>query len=426
MRVLVAMSGGVDSTVTAYLLKKAGHEVLGVNFNFTKMCEPDANRRGENENCKGEHCEPDATRRGEHREPELEEIAEKLNIKIIYKDFAREFRDKIINYFVTEYEHGRTPNPCALCNPTMKFAKLIEVMKEENCDMIATGHYANVGASKEFVGASTASPCRYYIRKSSNQQKDQSYMLYRLTQEQLSHIIFPLGDMDKNDVRKIAAELGLKVAEKKDSQDVCFIPNVVRANSISVGASIASPLDYKEYIKRYEFGQDYREKIARGLLKEDEILSKPYFKKGEFVDLDGKVLGYHNGIINYTIGQRKGLNIAFGERKFVVRIDAEKNQVVLGSNNDLMATEFKMKDVVFSGHDENIIGTKFYAKLRYRHDGTLCEITEASPTCRGEHCELESTIYTCHLLEPVRAITPGQSAVFYDEEGRVMFGGIIV
>ena len=418
MRVLVAMSGGVDSTVTAYLLKKAGYEVVGVNFNFTKLCEP-----------------------------ELEEIAEKLNIKIIYKDFAHEFRDKIINYFVTEYEHGRTPNTCALCNPTMKFAKLIEVMKEENCDMIATGHYANVGASdgedaasQATVGASTANPVRYYIRKSSNQQKDQSYMLYRLTQEQLSHIIFPLGDMDKNDVRKIAAELGLKVAEKKDSQDVCFIPNSsgesqasvgmsqtsVGANSISVGASIASPLDYKEYIKRYEFGQDYREKIARGLLKEEEILAKPYFKKGEFVDLDGKVLGYHNGIINYTIGQRKGLNIAFGERKFVVRIDAEKNQVVLGSNDDLMATEFRMKDVVFSGHDENIIGTKFYAKLRYRHDGTLCEITEASPTCRSEHCEPESMIYTCHLLEPVRAITPGQSAVFYDEEGRVMFGGIII
>ena len=415
MRVLVAMSGGVDSTVTAYLLKKAGYEVVGVNFNFTKLCEPDANRRGE-------HCEP-----------ELEEIAEKLNIKIIYKDFACEFRDKIINYFVTEYEHGRTPNPCALCNPTMKFAKLIEVMKEENCDMIATGHYANVGASdgedaasQATAGASTASPCRYYIRKSCNQQKDQSYMLYRLTQEQLSHIIFPLGDMDKNDVRKIAAELGLKVAEKKDSQDVCFIPNVVGANSISVGASIASPLDYKDYIKRYEFGADYREKIARGLLKEDEILSKPYFKKGEFVDLDGKVLGYHNGIINYTIGQRKGLNIAFGERKFVVRIDAEKNQVVLGSNDDLMAAEFRMKDVVFSGHDENIIGTKFYAKLRYRHDGTLCEIIEASPTCRGEHRDPESTIYTCHLLEPVRAITPGQSAVFYDDDGRVMFGGIII
>ena len=427
MKVLVAMSGGVDSTVTAYLLQKAGHEVIGVNFNFTRM---------------GEHCEP-----------ELEEIASKLKIKIIYKDYACEFHNKIINYFVTEYEHGRTPNPCALCNPTMKFAKLLEVMKEEGCDMIATGHYAKVGSSPLFVGddilsshvgastaspqasvgASTASPLRHYIQKSSNQQKDQSYMLYRLTQEQLSHIIFPLGDMDKNDVRKIAAELGLSVADKKDSQDVCFID-----------ASTASPLDYKEFIKRYEFGPDYREKIALGLLKEEDILSKPYFKKGEFVDLDGKVLGYHNGIINYTIGQRKGLNIAFGERKFVVKIDIEKNQVVLGSNDDLFSSEFKMKDVVFSGHDENIIGKKFYAKLRYRHDGTLCEINnkgdgdnycnkrDGHSICKCEplcHCNgesHESNIYTCKLVEPVRAITPGQSAVFYDENGRVMFGGIIV
>ena len=445
------MSGGVDSTVTAYLLQKAGHEVIGVNFNFTR------NKRDGDDISRGRHSVVPCM--GEFYEPELEEIASKLKIKIIYKDYACEFRNKIINYFVTEYEHGRTPNPCALCNPTMKFAKLIEVMKEENCDMIATGHYAKVGESKivgddilssrvgsstassqAFVGASSTSPHRYYIQKSSNQKKDQSYMLYRLTQEQLSHIIFPLGDMDKNDVRKIAAELGLKVADKKDSQDVCFIEasKIVGDDILSshVGASIASPLDYKEYIKRYEFGNDYREKIALGLLKEDEILSKPYFKKGEFVDLSGKVLGYHNGIVNYTIGQRKGLNIAFGERKFVVRIDSEKNQVVLGSNDDLMSTEFKMKDVVFSGHDENIIGKKFYAKLRYRHDGTLCEIREVASdckgklcdtnaTCRGEHCEPESTIYTCHLLEPVRAITPGQSAVFYDDEGRVMFGGII-
>ena len=260
-------------------------------------------------------------------------------------------------------------------------------MKEENCDMVATGHYANVdivganatvgaNACRARVGAKLASPHRYCIKKSANQQKDQSYMLYRLNQEQLSHIIFPLSNMDKTDVRKIAAELNLKVANKKDSQDVCFI-NSVMANE-PVGASTASPIDYKEFIKRYEFGDDYKEKIARGLLKEEEILSRPYFKKGEFVDLDGNVLGFHNGIINYTIGQRKGLNIAFGSRKFVVKIDAEKNQVVLGDNDDLMSSDFIIRDVVYSGHDENVIGKKFYAKLRYRHEGTLCEIVGAN------------------------------------------------
>ena len=390
MKILVAMSGGVDSTVTAYLLKKEGHDVVGVNFNFV----------------------------GASTDPELLEIAEKLDIKILYRDYSKEFHDKIIKYFVTEYENGRTPNPCAICNPTMKFEKLLQVMREENCDMVATGHYANIAtvgannnvavganACRAHVGDDILSSHRYCIKKSNNQQKDQSYMLYRLSQDQLSHIMFPLSDMDKNEVRKIAAEIGLKVAEKKDSQDVCFISNSI---------------DYKEFIKRYEFGNDYREKIARGQLKEEDILSKPYFKKGEFVDLSGKVLGFHDGIINYTIGQRKGFNIAFGERKFAVKIDAEKNQVVLGSNDDLMASEFKIKDVVFSGHDENIIGKKFYAKLRYRHDGTLCEIIGS------ERDESGNLILSCYLTSPVRAITPGQSAVFYDEQGRVMLGGVII
>ena len=399
MKILVAMSGGVDSTVTAHILKKQGHEVVGVHFNFVGA---DTIRP---------HC------MGEFHEPELDDIARTLGIKIIYRDYRREFHDKIIKSFVEDYEHGITPNPCAICNATMKFEKLLGVMKEENCDMVATGHYANIDIVGDdilssHVGAKLASPHRYCIKKSANQQKDQSYMLYRLNQEQLSHIIFPLSNMDKTEVRKIATELNLKVANKKDSQDVCFINDI----------------DYKEFIKRYEFGDDYKEKIARGLLKEEEILSRPYFKKGEFVDLDGNVLGFHNGIINYTIGQRKGLNIAFGSRKFVVKIDAEKNQVVLGDNDDLMSSDFIIRDVVYSGHDENVIGKKFYAKLRYRHEGTLCEIVGANAcgALVGADTIRPASILTCHLSSPVRAITPGQSAVFYDEDGRVMFGGIIM
>lgn len=397
------MSGGVDSTVAAYLLKKEGHEVVGVNFNF---CDPTTRR--------GEHCES---------APELENIAKTLNIRIIYKDFRKEFHDKIIKYFVEEYEHGRTPNPCAICNATMKFAKLLQIMREENCDKIATGHYANVTLARGKLYEPVASSRRgehceplqnealYCIKKSANSQKDQSYMLYRLSQDQLSHIIFPIGNMDKNEVRNIASTLGLTVANKKDSQDVCFISN-----------TLSAPLDYKEFIKRYEFGDDYKEKIALGKLKEEDILSKPYFRKGEFVDANGNVLGFHNGIINYTIGQRKGINIAFGERKFVVNIDTEKNQVVLGNNEDLMSQNFKIKDVVFSGYSDSeesikeLIGKKFFAKLRYRHEGTLCEVVSVN----------ESFILNCHLLSSVRAITKGQSAVFYDEEGQVMLGGIIV
>ena len=441
MKVLVAMSGGVDSTIAAYLLQKQGNEVIGVNFNFV----------GAND-------------------PTLDEIAKKLNIKIIYRDFRKEFHDKVITSFVCDYESGITPNPCALCNGIMKFEKLLQVMKEENCDMIATGHYANVvtvgtseavGANaicKEVgamhyeptvVGASYASPAvRYCIKKSKNSQKDQSYMLYRLTQEQLSHIIFPIGDMDKNEVRRFAAELGLSVANKKDSQDVCFIKDI----------------SYKEFIKRFEFGDDYKEKIARGELKETDISSLPYFRRGEFVDIDGKVLGFHEGIINYTIGQRRGINIAFGERKFVVKIDVKNNQVVLGDDRDLLSSKFQIYDIVYSGMSESAVEAQFtshhmdefyepvatgcvsdkkrlFAKLRYRHEGTECTIvkdnangagmntdtkganTGGAHTCMGE---LREPTICAKLASPVRAITRGQSAVFYDENDCIMFGGRIL
>ena len=439
MKILVAMSGGVDSTVAAYLLQKQGNEVIGVNFAFA----------------------------GVNDTTELDEIAKKLNIKIIYRDFREEFHDKVIASFVHDYECGMTPNPCALCNGIMKFEKLLQVMKEEGCDMIATGHYANVstvGAKRNIVGADIIRPTvgakacivgaqacqalpRYCVKKSKNEQKDQSYMLYRLNQEQLSHIVFPIGNMDKNEVRKVAAELGLSVADKKDSQDVCFIKDI----------------SYKEFIKRFEFGDDYKEKIARGELKEEDILSLPYFKKGEFVDTTGNVLGFHDGIINYTIGQRRGINIAFGERKFVVKIDVEKNQVVLGDNDDLQSSDFQIYDIVYSGMTASAVGAKdntigadtirptvgedttlpivgathcepvatnyvssnkkLFAKLRYRHDGTEVATVGASPHRTGDSLE---PILSVKLTEPVRAITRGQSAVFYDENGCIMFGGRIL
>ena len=407
MKVIVGMSGGVDSTVAAYILRKQGFNVIGAYFDFLKK------NKGDGDN----YC-------NKRDSADLDSIAEKLGIEIIKRDYSTEFKNKIIDRFVNDYKNGITPNPCTICNGTMKFKKLLEVMKETGASYIATGHYANVikvEGDKNLMeplinvqnANNTINNLRYCIRKSKNLQKDQSYMLYTLTQDELSHIIFPIGNMVKDEVRNAAKSLGLDVADKKDSQDVCFINNYMGEN-----------YDYKEFIKCYDFGFDYKEKIARGKLLEKEILDKPYLKPGEFVDIDGNVLGYHKGIINYTIGQRKGLNIAFGERKFVRKIDVEKNQVVLCDNNDLFSDEFYIKNIVYQKtkpYISNVINSDsaftspFIVKVRYRHEGTECMIKE----------EKNCNILKVKLKEKVRAITPGQAAVFYDNNGDICFGGEI-
>lgn len=425
MKIIVGMSGGVDSTIAAYILKNQGHEVIGVNFDFLKI------------NHKSEQSK------------ELAEIADKLDIKIISRDFSNEFHNKVIKEFVHDYEKGITPNPCALCNAAMKFDALLHVMRDENADMVATGHYANVvklnNACERLVDSEELKDreknnfiiddkTRFCIKKSANLQKDQSYMLYRLSQEELSHIIFPLANMDKGDVRKIAAELGLKVAEKKDSQDVCFIKAWQAKDTSSKidkeEVEDSSNKNYAEFIKEFELGSDYKEKIAKGELNKDAVESFPFFRKGEFVDENGVVLGYHNGIINYTIGQRKGLNIAFGERRFVKTIVAEKNQIVLSDNKSLLSSDFKIYDIVFSGKSFKEIVSKcsYIAKLRYRHEGTVCDIDFSlfDYDKQATYGANDKNFAICHLKEPVRAITNGQAAVFYDEKDRIMFGGRIV
>ena len=422
MKISVGMSGGVDSTIAAYILKKQGHEVIGVNFDFLNM------------NSNGE---PDK---------DLLEISEKLGIKIISRNFSSEFNDRVIWHFVNDYENGITPNPCALCNAVMKFDALLHIMRDENADMVATGHYANVvklnnGVEKpvdieelkerEKSNFIIDEKTRFCIKKSGNSQKDQSYMLYRLTQEELSHIIFPIANMDKNDVRKLAKELDLKVADKKDSQDVCFIKNDLSSNLVNdTDKNIDNQRKkYVEFIKEFELGKDYKERIAKGELNLSEIDKFPFFRKGEFIDEKGTVLGYHNGIINYTIGQRKGLNIAFGERRFVKAINIEKNQVVLSTNESLMSTDFKIYDIVFSGKANDELQNKcsYIAKLRYRHEGTLCEVDFSSFDYEKQEKNTVSieNAAICHLINPVRAITNGQAAVFYDDEDRIMFGGRI-
>lgn len=372
MKVLVGISGGVDSAITSYLLKKSGYEVIGLYMNF---------------------CENDAENLSLIK-MKIHNISEKLDINIIYKDYRKEFKDLVINYFVNEYKKGVTPNPCAFCNGAMKFKKLLEVKEELKIDKIATGHYANVNKIND----------RFCIRKSKNENKDQSYMLYSLSQDELKDLVLPMSDKDKNEIREIATSLNLEVANEKDSQDICFIKNI----------------DYKEFLKQFEFGDDYKDKIARGFLSNNDIMSLPYFKKGEFIDRNGKVLGYHNGIVSYTIGQRKGLGIAFSERLFVNNIDVSNNKITLGSNDDLYSESFEVKDLVYQGIDEKIFDNSelddniFNVKLRYRHIGTKCTVKKCGD------------IYKCFLKEKVRAITRGQAAVFYDMNDNIMFGGTIV
>lgn len=358
MKIVVGLSGGVDSGTAAYILKNEGHTVLAVSM---IVFDTESSRR-EIEYAK--------------------KLANDLGIEHRVVDKTKEFREKVLDRFVFDYKNGRTPNPCAICNREIKFNMLIDIMKELNYDHIATGHYANIVFENG----------RYSIKKSENAKKDQSYLLYNLTQEQLSKIIFPIANMDKSKTREIAYKFNQNLSEKKDSLDLCFVKN----------------MDYKEFINRYEYGDDYREKIALGELNIEN-------KIGEVVDMDGKILGYHNGIMNFTIGQRKGVNIAAGSKKYVVEINSEENRVVLGDDSDLYSDKFLVDELNCQGIDEikDSIDYEFDCKIRYRDKGSKCILRK------------ENDKYLCILEKKARAITKGQSAVFY-RNNLTMCGGIIV
>lgn len=342
-KVLLGLSGGVDSTTAALLLKEKGLEVTGYYFDVL------------GNNQKGKQ--------------EAQEVADQLGIELISEDVSAEFYELIIGNFCSEYVKGRTPNPCVICNPWIKFKKLIEWADKIGAYYIATGHYARITHDE--------SDDKYYVRRAANEKKDQSYMLYRLGQEVLSRLIFPLGEFyDKDEIRDIAREKHLQNAEKKDSQEICFI----------------DPTDnYVEYIKR------------------TGLVSKP----GKFIDKDGKVLGDHKGIVNYTIGQRKGLGIALGKPAFVTKIDCKQNTITLGDNVDLFNTEVYSKSFTFTAYDaEHYNGKKVLAKVRYA--APLAEAT----------LEIKDGLLTAHFVEAQRAAAPGQSMVFY-EDNHVIGGGFI-
>ena len=356
MKVVVGMSGGVDSSVAAYLLKQQGYEVIGVTMQIWQK--EDNQTVEENGGCCGLSAVEDARR-----------VAQMLDIPYYVMNFREEFDQKVIRYFMREYLNGRTPNPCIACNRYVKWESLLQRSMQIGADYIATGHYARI---EQLPNG------RYAIRNSVTAATDQTYALYNLTQEQLMRTKMPVGAYEKSQVRAIAEELGLYVAHKPDSMEICFVPDN----------------DYAGFIER-------------------EASDVPGC--GNFVDKNGVILGKHKGITHYTVGQRKGLNLAMGHPVFVTGIRPETNEVVIGEGNDVFSDHLICRDVNWMaidglhGEEKEVL-----AKIRYSHKGSPCIIRE-----------LPDGTVECRFKEPQRAITPGQAVVFYEDEC-VVGGGTIL
>ena len=348
-RILLGMSGGVDSSVAGYLLREQGYDVIGVTM---KVWPQDCISRAEDKCC------------GPQAVADARAVAHSLGIPHYVVDEADQFERTVIDYFTTEYQAGRTPNPCVMCNEKLKFGNLWAKAEALGCDFIATGHYAIIEHHRD----------RAVLRKGIDPRKDQSYFLFSLRQPQLRRALTPLGTMRKPEIRKIARSLGLKVADKIDSQEICFVPGN----------------DYKAFLRSH--------------LGENE------FHRGEIYDVEGNFVGEHDGIELFTIGQRKGLPGGSAKPRYVVDLDAETNRVIVGDVEDLVCDEFEIDRTNWIARelpDEDVDAT---VKIRYSHPGTPATVTS-----------LENHRARIRLHEPQRAITPGQAAVIYD--GDVIIGG---
>ena len=354
-KVVIGMSGGVDSSVAAYLLKKQGYDVIGIQM---KVWDYDQTEQQDIGGCCSIDSANDALR-----------VCQKIGIPFYVVNFKEEFNDKVIDNFVDEYKKGRTPNPCIRCNKHIKFDKLMKKAFDLGAHYVATGHYAKIYKDNE-TG-------RFNIALSNESKKDQSYTLYNLSQNQLEHILMPLGEFSsKDEVREIAKDLDVITSAKKDSQEICFIPDNNYINFLDKKGVIGS--------------------------------------NGNFVDSRGNVLGEHTGIEHYTIGQRKGLGISFGKPMYVVDLDSKTNTVILGSNDDLFNSQLlveEMNFISFEGLEEGQV-VECTGKIRYSAKASSCTIRK------------HRDMYLVEFDEKQRAITPGQSVVFY-KNGSLLGGGLI-
>lgn len=346
---LIAMSGGVDSSVAAYLARESGYNCIGATM---KLFSGEEDSR-----C----CSLDDAE-------DARSVAHRLGIKHYVFNFSDHFTAEVIDRFVAEYERGGTPNPCIDCNKYLKFGAFFARARELDCDYVVTGHYARIEYSAESG--------RFLLKKAADEQKDQSYVLYALTQEQLGHVFLPLGGLTKPQVREIAEREGFVNADKSESQDICFVPDG----------------DYGAFIERYT-GRSYAE--------------------GDFTDGEGRVLGRHRGIIRYTVGQRRGLGLSAPEPMYVCGIDSAANRVILGKNSELYSKKFAVRDINLISVSELSAPARVKVKVRYRQKEQWATAVQTA----ADRIEIE-------FDEPQRAITRGQAAVMYDGDS-VVGGGTI-